>query len=343
MSARRRSSPHRNFSLPPASAEVMHRSLIPVLFTAMLALALGAAPASGPADPPPPLRPDLKFPDVERYSAEIGEEGVLLQDDYLLLFAPKAREREAKIIFSHLARAYDELYAIVGQHTKYKLVVYHLPRGWGGTGECVIEYDYQNLDLANSEEWRKHKVPHVSGYIEEMAHNFVSSTKAQFGWEMVGWSLGVKVSRKVADNPIFRRQVQETRQKQAETFARYRALKNTFPLDIEPNLCDRIHAHLLWLCEQRYGARFWPNFFEQIRAARPQLDAAVHEKGADNIRNERYRITVDCFDRLQGLNFKRLLESNGVSTTVDVKSLHPTEPGWDRKFVPAAATPATRK
>jgi hypothetical protein len=258
---------------------------------------------------------------------------VLLRNDFVLLFAPEAREGEAKAIFARLTRAYDELYAIVGRHTKYKIVVYHLPGGFGGTHECIIEYDYNNLDLAASEEWLKHKVPHVSGYIEEMAHNFVGTTKAQFGWEMIGWSIGIKASQKVADNPIFRRSVTETRQQQASTFARYRALGNTFPPDIEPNLCDRIHAHVLWQAEQRYGARFWPDFFEQVRAARPQLDDAVHKSGDDNIRNERYRITVDCFDRLRGLNFKRLLESIGISATVDAKSLHPTDKGWNRKFV----------
>jgi hypothetical protein len=47
------------------------------------------------------------------------------------------------------------------------MVVYHLPKGWGGTGECVIEYDYTNLDFASSAEWTRHKVPHVSGYIED--------------------------------------------------------------------------------------------------------------------------------------------------------------------------------
>ncbi|HEY4721379.1 MAG TPA: hypothetical protein VII92_06005, partial [Anaerolineae bacterium] len=92
--------------------------------------------------------------------------------------------------------------------------------------------------------------------------------------------------------------------------------------------------HLLWQCEQRYGPSFWPDFFSEIRKQRQQLDDAVHLSGGDNIRNQRYRITVECFDRLPNLRFKQMLEQNGISTTVDVKSLHPTEPGWDRRFVP---------
>jgi hypothetical protein len=281
-----------------------------------------------------PLKPNLKWPTAETYSAEIKEPGVLLQSDHLWLFAPKSREKEAGIIFKHLVKAYEELYRIAGVHTKYKLIVYHLPKGFGGTSECVIEYDYTNLDFEKSDEWKRHKMPHVSGYIEEMAHNFVSTTKAQFGWEMVGWSIGVKVTQKVAPNPIFSKQLQETRQKQAETFAQYQKLGNTFPPDIEPNLCDRIHACLLWRAEQEYGATFWPDFFKEVRARKQELDNAVHLPGDDNIRNERYRITVECFDQLKGLRFKRALERNGISTTVDVKSLHPTEPGWNRKFVP---------
>jgi len=219
----------------------------------------------------------------------------------------------------------------VGVHTKYKMIVYHLPKGWGGTSECVIEYEYSNLDLDKSDEWRRHKVPHVSGYIEEMAHNFVGTTHCQFGWEMVGWSLGVKATQKVANNPIFAKQIQVTCKTQAETFARYKANQFTFPADLAGNLSDRIHAYLLYQCEQRYGANFWPDFFKEIRAQRQALDDAVKLPEA-KIRDKRYQITVDCFDRLPGLHFKQLLKQNGISTTVDVKSLHPTDKGWDRKL-----------
>lgn len=283
-------------------------------------------------DPPPPVKPNLKFPTLGDYEKEIAEKGLLVQNDFVWLFSPNRKAKEAKIIHGYLARAYNELYSIVGQHTKYKIVVYLSPKGWGGTGECVIEYDYSNLDFEKSEEWTKYRVPHVSGLIEEMAHNFVSGTRAQFGWEMVGWSLGAKTSTKVANNAIWQRSLQDTRKQQADTFAKYRQLDFTFPPEIESNLCDRIHGHLLWQCEQRYGASFWKDLFKQIRAARDPLEAAGSIAGDDNKRNERYRITVDCFDKLAGVNFKKLLESHHISTTVDVKSMHPTDPGWNRKF-----------
>ena len=79
-------------------------------------------------------------------------------------------------------RAYDELYRIVGIHTKYKIVVYSLPKDnplcIGGTSECTIWYSYKNLDFQSQEEWKQYRVPHVSGYIEEMAHNFVAASLA---------------------------------------------------------------------------------------------------------------------------------------------------------------------
>ena len=297
-----------------------------------------AAPTSAPASAPTsqPLKPNLKFPTRESYETEIGESAVLLQNDHLWLFAPQRKSKEATAIFKLLTAAYKEMYGIVGLHTKYKLIIYHLPKGFGGTSECVIEYDYSNLDFDQSEEWRKHKVPHVSGYIEEMAHNFVGTSRAQFGWEMIGWSLSVKVTQRVAPNPIFTASVRETRMTQAQTFARYKSGGNTFPADLAGNLCDRIHAHLLHQCEQRYGVKFWQDFFREIRAQQQPLVDAGRIKGDDNIRNERYRITVECFDRLPGLRFKQLLKDHGISTTTDVKSLHPTEPTWNRKFVPAS-------
>src|SRR5438105_2789171 len=80
------------------------------------------APATSPAVGHP-LKPNLKFPTLASYETEIGEPGMLLQGDHLWLFAPKTRTREANAIFKILVRAYDELYRVVGVHTKYKLIV----------------------------------------------------------------------------------------------------------------------------------------------------------------------------------------------------------------------------
>jgi hypothetical protein len=292
---------------------------------------------------PPSVNPNLKFPTVEAYEAVIREPAVMLDGLHVCLFAPKQKAKEAKLIFDYLVKAYDELYRIVGVDTEYKIVVYHFPPGsphaFGGTSNCTIWYDYKNLDLAPDEEWKRYHVPHVSGYIEEMAHNFVSTSHAQFGWEMIGWTISSKVSEKIAGNPIYRRSIQETRKGQAETFHRYVKANYVFPNDLPANLCDRVHAYLLWQCERQYGPNFWPDFFAEIRKELPSLTAAVKLGDNDSIRNKRYQITIECFDRLKGLDFKKKLQELHISLDTDVKSLKPQNPGWNRKLTPSVASP----
>ena len=289
---------------------------------------------------PATINPKLKFCTLKSYENQIKEAGVLIDGLCVRMYAPKNRASQARIIFGYLEKAYDELYSIVGVHPEYKIVVYHFPpgdtEGWGGTSNCTLWYGYKNLDLESFEEWKVHRVPHVSGYVEEMAHNFVSATGAQFGWEMIGWTISAKVLQKISANPTLREHIKDARQKQAETFRRYRALGNTFPADLEPNLCDRIHAHILWLCERQYGPAFWPDFFAEIAKQREQLiRAGAGEGTADERRNKRYQITVECFDRIcrrKGIDFKGNLTRYGISLMVDVKSLYPEEPGWNRKL-----------
>jgi hypothetical protein len=274
------------------------------------------------------LNPNLKYPDAASFERAIGQPASLLKGEHVWVFAPKNLEKEAKIVHPYLVEAYDALYDIVGVHTHYIIVVYHFPKGHadasGGTSNCTLWYDDTNLKLNQHEEWTKHKVPHLSGYIEEMGHNF---SYTQFGWEIVGWSIGMKATQQVADNPVFRRSLDGTRRRQADTFAQYRALGNTFPKDIEPNKVDRIHGYLLWQCEQQYGPDFWPDFFQEAKKERTRL--VVDNRGD---RDKRYQISVECFDRLPGLGFKRRLRTNGISRTIDVKSMNPEKPGWNRRL-----------
>jgi hypothetical protein len=286
-------------------------------------IALAAA-----AELPLILNPALKFLTLKAYQREIKEPGVLLDGDRVRLYAPKRKATQARLIFRYLEKAYDELYRIVGTHTKYRMVVYHFPPGnphaRGGTSNCTLWYGYGNLNLDAQGEWRLHRIPHVSGYIEEMAHNFVSASLAQFGWEMVGWSISAKVSQKVAGNPRHTKRLKETRDLQAETFERYRRLGNTFPADIPANLCDRIHAYILWRCERKHGRDFWPDFFTEIRKERPRLLLAGAGRSGGQRRNARYQITVDCFHRLmqrKGVDFKALLaapDAPGVGSKTQV-------------------------
>jgi len=278
------------------------------------------------------LNPSLKYPDEASFAAAIGQPACLLKSDHVYLFAPKTREEGAKIVLPYLVKAYDELYRIVGVHTDYIIVVYNFSKGhsdaFGGTSNCTLWYGDENLDLEQHEEWTRYKIPHVSGYIEEMAHNFVAATRSQFGWEMVGWSIGVKASAKVAGNPILAQAVESTRKGQAETFRRYKELGCVFPPDLLANQVDRIHAYILWECEQQYGPSFWPDYFKELKKDRQRLVEASRGEGRD----KRYQISLDCFDRLPGLNFKQRLKQNQISLTTDVKSLNPEAPTWNRKL-----------
>ena len=282
------------------------------------------------------LKPSLEFRTVQEFEQEIGEAAVLLDSTNVCFFAPKRREKEASIILGYLVKAYDALYGIVGTHTDYKMVVYAFPKGnphgWGGTSECSIEYDDSGLDFSRQSEWNQHRVPHMSGYIEEMAHNFAAATKAQFGWEMIGWSLGAEVSQSVAGNPILTADLRATRAGQERTFTQYVKAGRVFPKDLPANQCDRVHAWILRQCALKYGPCFWNDFFREVRSQKLALTDAVRLGDGDKIRNARYQITVACFDRLPGLGFRKTLKDNGISITTDVKSLHPEAPGWNRRL-----------
>lgn len=296
------------------------------------ALALTSGKDLGPS-----LSPNLKHPTLASFEKAIGQPGVLLDSEHIVLFAPKGRQEAARIVLPYLVRAYDELYKIVGVHTKSKLAVYAFPKGHsevrGGTytDRGSIDYDDTNLDLAASSEWQQYRVPHVSGFIEEIAHNFVHATNIKFGDESVGWSLGVKVSQIVAPNPILARRVQDTRRDQSQTFQQYKAANHTLPADLPANQSDRIHEVLLWRAEMQYGPNFWPDFFKEVRHAQEPL-ARAQGMGEDDGRNARYQVTVDCFDKLPKIQFKKMLSDNGVSLTTNLENLHPEKPGWNRKL-----------
>jgi hypothetical protein len=270
------------------------------------------------------------------YERVIGEPGVMMEADHVRFYAPKKREEEARIVHGYLVRAYNELHQIVGVHTKDKIVVYALPEDSpyrvGRTTQCKIWYTYKNLIFESQPEWQQHRVPHVSGYIEEMAHNFVGASLATFGNEAVGWSISKIVSEKVAGNPIHQRSLVNARKIQTKTFAEYKRLDNTFPKNIAPNLCDRIHAYLLYRCQRLYGPRFWSDFFKEVRNVRAELQAADRSGPGDQRRNARYRITIDCFDRLMKGQFKKMLKEHEISLTTDVRSIPYKSAKWKGKL-----------
>lgn len=149
---------------------------------------------------------------------------------------------------------------------------------------------------------------------------------------MIGYILSTHVSETVASNPTNAKGIEAGKKIHAERFARYRKEGNTWPKDLAPNLCDSVHAHLLRQCEAAYGATFWPDFFREIRKDRPALTVASRTGTGDERRDARYRLTVECLDRLMQGKFKPMLKESGVSLTTDVKSLKPLDRNWNRKL-----------
>lgn len=282
------------------------------------------------------LKPSLKSRNAEEFEKEIGEPAVVLDSPNVSFFVPKRRENEARVVLGYLVRAYDVLHEITGIHTNYKFAVCAFPKGnsqgWGGTSDCCIEYSEENLDLQKQEEWREYQIPHVSGYIEEMAHSFTGAARTQFGWEMIGWSLGMEAAVKVAGTPKLESSIRATRQEQEATYSRYVRNGFVYPNDLPANVCDRIHAWLLYQCAKRYGPQFWPDFFREVRNHQSDLLSADRMSDRDKARNTRYQITIACFDRLPGLEFKKVLQGSGVSLTSDIRSLNPESPGWNRRL-----------
>src|SRR5439155_18548078 len=160
-----------------------------LLITACLALAYCLSFGGSTDNPLTPaakgtrgFHPDAPFTTAEAFSKAIGSQAVMLDSTNVSILAPKARQQAAAIVLPYLVKAYDELYKIVGVHTKYKMLLYAYPKGTpgvrGGTSGCIIKYTDENLVLTNQPEWKRYHLPHVSGYIEEMAHNFVHATGA---------------------------------------------------------------------------------------------------------------------------------------------------------------------
>ena len=282
------------------------------------------------------FHPDALITTAEAFSEAIKKPAVMLDSPNIRFLAPKPLTNAAAIVLPYLERAYDEIYKIVGAHTKYKILIYAWPRGTpgvrGGTSGCVIKYTDENLYLINQSEWTKHHVPHVSGYIEEMAHNFVHATGAEFGWEMLGWSISAKVCQKIAPNPIYLQNLSDTQRGQDETWQAYINNGQSSPPKLPGDQADRIHAYLLRKAEQDYGTNFWHEFFAEVRKQQAAFGAPEAKGDSGQPLNLRYQLTVECLNRLPGLEFKKRLEQSGVSTTVAIQSLKPTQPGWNRKL-----------
>lgn len=289
---------------------------------------------------PRTVSPALEFATLEHYTKALGEPAVMLDSENVRLFAPKRLENDANEVFKRLVRGYDELHKITGIDTPHKIVIQSLapnhPYTFGGTTTDynVIKYGYTSLELARQEEWVKYRMPHVSGYLEEMAHNFAHAAHSHFGSEAVGWSLGVKVTDLVAPNPHHTQSVADLRRQDADFLKKYVANGYRFPLTLtHGNLQqeDRMHHHLLWECEQQYGATFWHDYFAELQKEKTHLEETNKLTNSVARANTQYQICVECFDRLAGLNFKKRLTDYHISTTMDVFAIS-HRPNWNGKY-----------
>jgi len=281
---------------------------------------------------PRPVCPTVVLRNLAEFEKAIREPAVVLDSKYVRLFASKKMERQARIAFPYITKGYDALYHMIGMHTNYKLVVYSSPdwspHCWGGTatGATLIPYGYFLLDLDRQEVWKRHGVPRLVGLFEEMGHDFTLGLGTRFGGEAIGMYLSGKVTMEVTGNPYTRERRERGRKALKETMRRYIEGGYVFPEDIPGGVSDRIHHEILYQCEEKYGPDFWRDFFTEVRKRRDRL------RRADG--NTRYRITVDCFDRLPGLDFREMLRDLRISDKTSWYSLRPSRPEWDRRFIP---------
>ena len=119
-------------------------------------------------------------------------------------------------------------------------------------------------------------------------------------------------------------------------------------------MSDAVYGHLLLECEEAYGPSFWADFFAETRNESARLCETVTQGdviyGSYLCRiligsrmpltrqdfDRKHRITVGCFDRLPGLDFRRRLREYGISETTSWYSMSWGRKDWDRRFMPAA-------
>lgn len=183
------------------------------------------------------------------YEERIGESGLLLEGPNLQMWVPQRYSEHGQVVFEYLQKGYPIISELLGGYKlPYKLSVEHYPREseyWsGGTrGIGTIEYDYTNLE-GNSPEWTKYEVPHVVGYYEEMAHNFIWQIGAPGFYETLGMMTGVETALRAAWNPHVQAHADWVYQVCADTHSYYRE-HNVGQPDLTPNIwLTRVLVHI---------------------------------------------------------------------------------------------------
>jgi hypothetical protein len=184
------------------------------------------------------------------YESRIGEVGLLLEDSNMQMWVPLRYETHSRVIFRYLQDGYAALKELFGDHDmSVKFSVEHYPEGspyaTGGTGALGgITYSYSNL-VDNTPEWNQYGIPHVSGYFEEMAHNFRFDIGPGFGfYEALGMMIGGEVALRVAWNPHIQQLADDGYRAFAATTAYYLEHNTGEPGVTENIYLTRILAHV---------------------------------------------------------------------------------------------------
>jgi hypothetical protein len=247
---------------------------------------------------------------LEAYQREINGSGILIESEHISYFAPKLGEPYARLVVPILERAYKELKVWhAGAEPSFRISVEHYPNGHprnkGGTSDCVIFYGFENIGRMDD---NARKIPHVSGYIEEMAHNFDGACGVM-GWlyEAFGNYTANAITLKVAPYPEIEKYLQSGRyglQRDAETFDYYMTHGFKLPPDVPQNLFDRIYRHVFRMLEPSAGHMLLPRFYQEIK-----------KSGVPKTRSEAERayVVAEVFSKITGTNVKELFRQCGIA------------------------------
>jgi len=247
---------------------------------------------------------------LEAYQREINGAGILIESEHISYFAPKLGEPYARLVVPILERAYKELKVWhAGAEPSFRISVEHYPNGHprnrGGTSDCVILYGFKNIGWMDD---NARKIPHVSGYIEEMAHNFDGACGVM-GWlyEAFGNYTANAITLKVAPYPEIEKYLQSGRyglQRDAETFDYYMTHGFKLPPDVPQNLFDRIYRHVFRMLEPSAGHMLLPRFYQEIK-----------KSGVPKTKSEAERayVVAEVFSKITGTNVKELFRQCGIA------------------------------
>lgn len=270
--------------------------------------ALGPIPeilAEEPVQGKKPL-PKNSIGSLKAYERQIKCSGVLVESEHVSFFAPKSGSAYARLAVPILERAYNELGVLhAGMEPDYRISVEHYPRGhrrnFGGTSGGTLFYGFENIGRWEDKPGR---VPHVIGYVEEMAHTFDSAC-GMGAWlkEAFGNYSSQMITPRIAPCRGINGFVEDVARTDAETFDYYMKHNFRLPPNVTPNLFDRIYRHLFRMLEPSAKGRLLPRFYEEVK-----------KSGVPETRSEAEQayVVAGIFSKVTGRDVSKLFEDCGI-------------------------------